>query len=572
VASGGAGPLSYSWDFDDRDGIQVDKFQQNPTFVFANHGSEGVDYTVTLTVSDATGYAVTETRVVSIYPRAYDLVNPIQLHGEDGVIIEGIEIADPGASGDGVTAAIEVTDCANVTIRDCYVHGWTGHALGLMVTGSENVVVETSTFENLTVGVSFENCTNCRFTGNVLHEGVGGHACSVRHSRGVEVGENVVRHWGTPDSWHNGIDFENTVDSSIHDNFVWDISGHGMYAGDGAARMQIYNNTIRHIHEEGLWLGKASQIDVYGNYIRPFGGWAINITDAPAHDCRVHHNVLYGDGGLTKQKCWHASSSRAAGYASIHMADGASGIVVDHNTMYDEIGIALVLVNSHPLSVDNVVRNNIIANRLAIHVEPGASDRTLSEVSYNNLHIDEENAFHEQYLDAEGTISRDPEFRDPARGNLMPKYTSPCIDAGDPASEYGNEPAPNGGRVNMGAFGNTPQATPDRLVTAVSGSAGATPEAFSLKQNAPNPFNGGTLIHLNLPGHVGGPEVRAELEVYNVAGQKVVTLMQGDYRAGAHVLRWDGRDANGGELGSGVYFYRLRAGVEVRTLRMVLLK
>jgi len=66
--------------------------------------------------------------------------------------------------------------------------------------------------------------------------------------------------------------------------------------------------------------------------------------------------------------------------------------------------------------------------------------------------------------------------------------------------------------------------------------------------------------------------VRAELEVYNVAGQKVVALMQGDYRAGAHVLRWDGRDANGGELGSGVYFYRLRAGVEVRTLRMVLLK
>ena len=39
------------------------------------------------------------------------------------------------------------------------------------------------------------------------------------------------------------------------------------------------------------------------------------------------------------------------------------------------------------------------------------------------------------------------------------KVNSPCIDAGDPASEYGNEPVPNGGRINLGAYGNTSEAT-----------------------------------------------------------------------------------------------------------------
>lgn len=39
---------------------------------------------------------------------------------------------------------------------------------------------------------------------------------------------------------------------------------------------------------------------------------------------------------------------------------------------------------------------------------------------------------------------------------------SPCIDAGDPASEFGLEPTPNGGRINMGAYGNTPQASNSR--------------------------------------------------------------------------------------------------------------
>jgi len=58
----------------------------------------------------------------------------------------------------------------------------------------------------------------------------------------------------------------------------------------------------------------------------------------------------------------------------------------------------------------------------------------------------------------EGNIVHFPYFVDPANGDYHLKSWSPCVDAGDPLSPYGNEPEPNGGRINMGAYGNTPEA------------------------------------------------------------------------------------------------------------------
>ncbi|MCD6378702.1 MAG: hypothetical protein J7L99_07635, partial [Planctomycetes bacterium] len=74
------------------------------------------------------------------------------------------------------------------------------------------------------------------------------------------------------------------------------------------------------------------------------------------------------------------------------------------------------------------------------------------------------------------SISTDPLFADPSAGDFhlkskagrwSPKLrkwvqddtSSPCIDAGDPTSNFSNEPLPNGGRVNIGAYGNTAEAS-----------------------------------------------------------------------------------------------------------------
>ncbi len=88
-----------------------------------------------------------------------------------------------------------------------------------------------------------------------------------------------------------------------------------------------------------------------------------------------------------------------------------------------------------------------------------------------------------------------------------------------------------------------------------------------LYQNYPNPFNPTTTIQYKLmaPTHT-------ELTVYNLKGQMVRTLMNREVPEGVHTSVWDGLDAGGRGVASGVYFYRLRAGGEVLTGKMLLVK
>jgi M6 family metalloprotease-like protein len=79
------------------------------------------------------------------------------------------------------------------------------------------------------------------------------------------------------------------------------------------------------------------------------------------------------------------------------------------------------------------------------------------------------------------------------------------------------------------------------------------PIGFSLLPNYPNPFNQNTLIRFSLP--TGG---EIELAIFNLTGQKVKTLIDGQREAGHHVAHWDGLDDQRREMASGVYFCRLR--------------
>lgn len=91
----------------------------------------------------------------------------------------------------------------------------------------------------------------------------------------------------------------------------------------------------------------------------------------------------------------------------------------------------------------------------------------------------------------------------------------------------------------------------------------STPRNLTLYQNYPNPFNPATVIKYFLP-----QGCRVTLEVYNVRGQKVATLIDGEYQPeGPATVRW-----NAGSLGSGVYLLRLKAGDIVKTRKMLLLK
>lgn len=88
-----------------------------------------------------------------------------------------------------------------------------------------------------------------------------------------------------------------------------------------------------------------------------------------------------------------------------------------------------------------------------------------------------------------------------------------------------------------------------------------------LDQNFPNPFNPETTIRyvLSAPANV-------VIKVYNVTGQTIRTILNENQVKGVHFARWDGKDEHGSEVSSGLYIYRVRAGKQSESRKMLLIK
>ena len=94
-------------------------------------------------------------------------------------------------------------------------------------------------------------------------------------------------------------------------------------------------------------------------------------------------------------------------------------------------------------------------------------------------------------------------------------------------------------------------------VVDISDCADQIPEGFTLQQNYPNPFNVGTIIDYRVRGDEG-KTVPVSLIIFNLVGQRVKTLVEGQQRPGVYRIRWDGTDEKGKLIPSGVYVCRLR--------------
>lgn len=103
--------------------------------------------------------------------------------------------------------------------------------------------------------------------------------------------------------------------------------------------------------------------------------------------------------------------------------------------------------------------------------------------------------------------------------------------------------------------------------TAIEPNTRNQPDDFALFDNYPNPFNPETTIEYQIPenSHV-------RLEIFNVLGQNIRTLVNSEIAPGRHTARWDGRDNLGNRVSSGVYLYQLRTEDSVATNRMLLLR
>ena len=96
---------------------------------------------------------------------------------------------------------------------------------------------------------------------------------------------------------------------------------------------------------------------------------------------------------------------------------------------------------------------------------------------------------------------------------------------------------------------------------------GAMPAEYALSQNYPNPFNPTTSIEYAMIA-----DGAAKLVVYDIVGSEVRTLVNTAVNSGTHTVTWDGRDNAGNEVATGMYFYRLTAGITSLTKKMLFLK
>ena len=116
--------------------------------------------------------------------------------------------------------------------------------------------------------------------------------------------------------------------------------------------------------------------------------------------------------------------------------------------------------------------------------------------------------------------------------------------------------------------GTGPYALNITLVSEVGTDDNVVNAVFSLKQNYPNPFNPTTLISFSVPQ----TSSFVDLEIFNMKGQKIKTLIHSTLAQGNHNVVWNGMDDNNQPVSSGMYLYKLKNGSYTSTKKMILMK
>jgi len=360
-------------------------------------------------------------------------------------------------------------------------------------------------------------------------------------------------------------------DILIHDNIrnhpdpandEWSGMGSGINTGN-LFQQKIEINNLRIFNQHSTILGSAvyARCDTFllsNAHISNSGNQPIKIS---ADHFRME-NVLLHD-------CWNTR-----GEISSHIVGGTvsgSGILRNCSIVdsYGDYGMGLYLSSTNTTdAVYYLVENCIIENTC-----PGGDALGYWEDANINLTVRYSNI--DGGWEGVGNIDEDPMFTDPENGDYTFLPGSPCIDAGNPDSAYNDPEDPNHTgwplwpsqgtlRNDMGCYGGPGAIELWEYQEDVPGKPHqpVQPATVELGQNYPNPFNPATTIEFTLPYP---QDVR--LTVYNILGQRVAIIAEGPQSAGTHQVQF-----NGTSLASGIYIYRLTAGSQSLTRKMVLVR
>ena len=395
--------------------------------------------------------------------------------------------------------------------------GWSGFL--------NNITIENNIIENNGVkedqrggGIGFEG-DNVTIQNNIIRNN--------RSGRGAAIG-------GTGDSPTNFL----IAGNRIENNTGYDDHGGGVYiCGTGTITRNVFDGNVASVSYGYGWGGAivifnydttklvTLSHNVYRNNYAPSRGAAVFVDDAAK--VRMENELLYNN--KTKE-------GGSAIYVDADWKNNPSVLYMNNCTVAGNStnnGEAALFVQASITHVQNCIFwNNGNDFRFINDGQPRAS----LTVNYTLT---------QQGFAGTGNISSDPLFADASNGDFHVRSTngrwnpttgqfvsdnasSPAIDAGNPSSEYANEPGPNGGRVNLGCYGNTAEASK----SAATGNEALTQLSWTVY---PNPAKERiTLSHL---------PIGSIINIYDFTGKNVCSL----------VIKNDPTTINTADFKNGVY-------------------
>lgn len=221
----------------------------------------------------------------------------------------------------------------------------------------------------------------------------------------------------------------------------------------------------------------------------------------------------------------------------------SENVNINHNTIVNSDSRGCNVNQSHNI----VLKNNILAHNLNYGIGMNTSYAYSFTEEYNCFYNNSSGDIQNSSTISTTSISSDPMFIDLNNQNYCLSSSSPCLGAGESGSDIGA----------MGESG----------LLEVADTASQTVPEFCLYQNYPNPFNAFTQISYSI-----STSSQVRLTIYNLRGEKIAALFNGQQESGKHTVTWNARYANGHPVSSGIYFYRLRTDTYVNTRKLLLMK
>ena len=366
-----------------------------------------------------------------------------------GFEIDGNELNNRSVNGNDHYNMIQLLKSRKVTVNDMYFHNGLGDAIKISHWAGNDDYIYLD--------------TDIKIFNNKIYK-VGQNGIYLMCVNNISIYNNDITC-----RENSGIEFFNSNNAKIYNNKITSENqgGSGITIvkryGVVIDNIEINNNTISDIRNIGIW------VYGYGSYNYPLSS---------ATGVRIHHNIIHGCG------------TRTNGVGGIAIA-GFHNTLIENNVIDGNFKDGIVHAvyrygsNVQPLGTGytTIARNNIITNTKADLQDPntgyGISNNLSSHVFvlenncvYNNNKGNYNDVFNA--IDHSSDINVDPIFADAANYDyhLKSEYgrwngtswvnddvTSPCIDAGNPSYDYSAEPEENGDRINIGAYGNTAEAS-----------------------------------------------------------------------------------------------------------------